>query len=60
MSVQLVRFSDLQAMGVFYSESRLRQLEKLGRFPKRKMLSPRKPVWLRSEVENWINTALGA
>lgn len=33
---------------------RIRQLEKLGQFPRRIALSSRKNVWLESEVVNWV------
>lgn len=32
------------------------RLEKDGKFPARKQLSPGRVAWLRSEVEAWINS----
>jgi predicted DNA-binding transcriptional regulator AlpA len=61
MPIEFLRFDQLETeLGVTYSHSRLKQLERMGRFPKSRKLGPRKKVWLRSEVLAWISAALGA
>lgn len=49
----------LKALGVPYCVGYLRQLEQQGRFPRRRYLSPVKPVWLRDEVESWLAKRVG-
>ena len=44
----------LRRLGITYHLSYLLTLEKKNRFPRRKYLSPVRPVWLLSEVEQWI------
>lgn len=41
--------------GLCYST--IYNLEKKGKFPSRKQLSPGRVAWLQSEVESWLNTA---
>ena len=54
MCVRLLRFEDLQAMGIGYSNCWLRQLEKQNLFPKRRKIGPRRVAWRSDEVEAHI------
>lgn len=39
---------------VRFKRERIRQLEVLGRFPRRIRLSQRRNVWIESEIDQWI------
>lgn len=39
-----------------YTDRHILDLEKAGKFPKRRVLGPRCVAWLESEVEAWITS----
>lgn len=39
---------------VRFKRERIRQLEVLGKFPRRIRLSQRRNVWIESEIDQWI------
>lgn len=43
-----------QLLGGLLSADSIKRMEREGRFPRGRMLSKRKMVWLKSEVEEWI------
>lgn len=43
---------------VLYSPQHIARLEKVGQFPKRVQLGPRRVGWLLSEVEDWLQNRL--
>ena len=51
----LLTRSDLNAMGITYSNSHLLELERIGAFPERIYLSKQKVCWDLSEVEAWLD-----
>jgi len=46
----------VQFTGLCYTT--IYNLEKLGRFPARRQLSPGRVAWMRTEVESWLNGRL--
>ena len=55
----LVRSSELAKI-VPYSMNHIRRLECAGDFPKRVRIGPNRVGWVRTEVEAWIITRMGA
>jgi predicted DNA-binding transcriptional regulator AlpA len=51
---QLLRFKDLQRLGVTASWSGLRNLQDDQNFPLGKLLGPSTRVWVASEVNAWL------
>jgi predicted DNA-binding transcriptional regulator AlpA len=51
---EIVDRKDMELLGIDYSAQGLRNLEKKGLFPKRRYLSPTRPVWLTPEVKDWL------
>jgi prophage regulatory protein len=44
----------VQFTGLCYTS--IYNLEKLGKFPARRQLSPGRVAWIRTEVESWLNS----
>jgi prophage regulatory protein len=50
----IVRPKELRNLGIPFSATWLRHLEREGRFPRRFNLSPKRIAWLRVEIEEFI------
>ncbi|HBA89177.1 MAG TPA: transcriptional regulator [Geobacter sp.] len=46
----------VEATGLCYTT--IYNLEKLGKFPARRQLSPGRVAWVRTEVESWLNSRI--
>lgn len=52
--------SELPSFGIRYSNSHRLKLENESLFPKRRYLSPQKPVYVLSELKLWIEERVAA
>ena len=50
-----IRPDELPDLGINYSNGHLLKMSHENRFPKRKYLSPYKPVYIYSEILDWID-----
>ena len=50
---RMLRFPDVRAL-VGLSRSTVRRLERSGRFPRRRQLSPGTVAWRQDEIDEWI------
>ena len=55
MSDEFLKFLDLQKI-VTLSRTTVWRLERKGAFPSRRQVGPSSVRWLRSEVEEWLET----
>jgi prophage regulatory protein len=58
--VRFLRYADLKARGIFYSNVHLLRLEADGKFPQRVYLSPARVVWIEAEIEAYIARCIAA
>jgi prophage regulatory protein len=58
--VRFVRYADLKARGISYSNVHLLKLEADGKFPRRVFLSPARVVWIESEIDDYIARCIAA
>jgi hypothetical protein len=54
MDGKMLKFSDLIDKGVPYCRVSLDRLEKLGKFPRRRYLGPKKIYWVEEEIDAWV------
>lgn len=47
----LLLLDDLRARGIKFTNKHLRELEKRGKFPRRRYLGPKTPAWDSEEIE---------
>lgn len=50
-----IKPSELRDLGINYSNSHLLKMSRENRFPQRKYLSPYKPVYIYSEILDWVD-----
>jgi prophage regulatory protein len=60
VSLKLLRFRDLKAMGVPWSRMHIDRLERDGKFPKRVQLGESTVAWLENEVEEFLSAKVAA
>ncbi len=53
--INLLTRADLLRRGINYSNTNLIEMEKLGLFPKRIMISAQRVAWLEHEVDSFID-----
>lgn len=53
--IRLIRMPEVKEM-TGLSATRIYELERLGRFPRRRKLSLRASAWVASEVQDWIRS----
>jgi prophage regulatory protein len=58
--VRFLRYADLKARGIHYSNVHLLKLESDGKFPKRVYLSPSRVVWIEAEIEAYVARCIAA
>jgi prophage regulatory protein len=58
--VKFLRYSDLRARGISYSNVHLLRLEADGKFPQRVYLSPARVVWIEAEIDAYIARCIAA
>jgi predicted DNA-binding transcriptional regulator AlpA len=51
---EFMKLADLNAAGIEFASNHLKRLEEQGEFPKRIQLSPNKPRWIKSEIEEFV------
>jgi predicted DNA-binding transcriptional regulator AlpA len=51
---EFIKLADLKAAGIGFSNAYLKRLEATNQFPRRIQFSPRKPVWLKSDIEKYV------
>jgi prophage regulatory protein len=56
---KLLPFSDLHDHGVLFSRRQIDRLEADGKFPKRVPIGANRVGWVASEVEDWVDAAIG-
>jgi predicted DNA-binding transcriptional regulator AlpA len=53
--IKLLRYCDLKdTRGITYSRRHLRRLEDTRKFPMRRMIGPKTPAWVESEVDGYL------
>lgn len=57
--LRFVRLPEVKAR-TGLSETRIVELERAGKFPKRIKISDRAVAWVESEIEEWLEKKLGA
>ena len=50
----LYSYSDLEDLGITYSESQIRRKEEDGTFPRRARLGKNRVAWVAAEIHQWI------
>lgn len=53
--IRLIRLPEVREM-TGLSRTRIYELERLGRFPRRRKLSERACAWIEGEVQDWIRS----
>jgi predicted DNA-binding transcriptional regulator AlpA len=57
---EFLKHADLKAAGITYSPSYLKKLEAKSEFPKRIQFGPRKPMWLKADIERYVADKIAA
>jgi prophage regulatory protein len=60
VTTTLIDFEQLKAKGVPYGKSRLWQLEREHKFPRRVRLSAVRVCWIEEEIDKWIKAHVAA
>jgi predicted DNA-binding transcriptional regulator AlpA len=57
---QFLKYADLEAIGITYTDAYLRQLEAQSRFPRRVKGIGTGPAWAESDIRKYLETQIAA
>lgn len=58
--MKFVNRAGLRDRGIVFSNVHLLRLERAGKFPKRVHLTPKRVVWVETEISEWAETCVVA
>jgi predicted DNA-binding transcriptional regulator AlpA len=57
---EFVKYADLRAAGIGFSNAYLKKMESQNEFPRRVQFGPKKPMWLKSDIEKYVADKIAA